>query len=305
MAPSSKNANPAPDYTVSMNRVQTQLEAQLRIVRAFMPARPAPSITIITRPTPAFSSLATQSLNPSPNTAAPSRTQSRTQANEAEENLFAAQDPNAGLGFGGPKHAGEGANAKGGTTRERERENQVLRSRLLGGRKRGIGTGDTQGKAFRRVEEQSSDEEPGRSGLGRAKKRARREEDPAADEDEDEGTSVSAPVIESEALDRDRDRDEKACDAPLSRGGGRGTGLEGRGGGGNGDEDEDEDEDGDGDGDVKDGSSTALLRDDSILGASADISGQGETKKNKKRKKKKKKKEKKNDKSKEASGEHE
>ncbi|KAI1158514.1 hypothetical protein F5B18DRAFT_84571 [Nemania serpens] len=281
MAPSSKNANPAPDYTVSMNRVQTQLEAQLRIVRAFMPARPAPSITIITRPTPAFSSLATQSLNPSPNTAAPSRTQSRTQANEAEENLFAAQDPNAGLGFGGPKHAGEGANAKGGTTRERERENQVLRSRLLGGRKRGIGTGDTQGKAFRRVEEQSSDEEPGRSGLGRAKKRARREEDPAADEDEDEGTSVSAPVIESEALDRDRDRDEKACD------------------------DEDEDEDGDGDGDVKDGSSTALLRDDSILGASADISGQGETKKNKKRKKKKKKKEKKNDKSKEASGEHE
>ncbi|KAI1201464.1 hypothetical protein F5X97DRAFT_22966 [Nemania serpens] len=295
MAPSSsKGANPAPDYTVSMNRIQTRLEAQLRIVRGFMPARPPPTTTTsstspstTTKPTPSFSSLASQPPNPNSNlnTTTASNPRSRSQPHEAEENLFAAQDPNAGLGFGsgGPRRAGE-RGEKGGTARDRE--NQVLRSRLLG-RKRGVAAaaaGDARGgTTFRQAEgEGSSDEEPGRSGLGRAKKRARR-----ADADEDEvasvSVSVSFPVIESEALDVIED--EKVRDAPLNRHGVETTGLEVRGG----DEDGDEDEGEDGDRDVKDSSGTAFLRDDSVRDVSADVLGQDKTKKNKKRKKKKKK----------------
>ena len=86
-----------------------------------------------------------------------------------------AQDPNAGLGFG--------VSSKRAAERAKERETQVLRSRLLG-RKRGAE--DASGRAQQRRREDSSDEEPGRSGLGRAKKRARREPE-SREEGEGEG----------------------------------------------------------------------------------------------------------------------
>ncbi|KAI0436350.1 hypothetical protein F4803DRAFT_233947 [Xylaria telfairii] len=161
MAPSSKGINPAPDYTETMNRVQGQLEAQLRIVRSFMPQRSvAQQSTSSAAAKPSFSALASTS-GPKPcSTTTPSRHQK-----QHTELLFAetrAQDPNAGLGFGGT--------SKRGSEREKERENQILRSRLLG-RKRGAE--NASGRTARY--EESSDEEPGRSGLGRAKKRARRE----------------------------------------------------------------------------------------------------------------------------------
>ncbi|KAI0203119.1 hypothetical protein F4808DRAFT_458335 [Astrocystis sublimbata] len=182
MAPSSKGANPAPDYTVTMNRVQTQLEAQLRIVRSFMPAaRPPsqnnpPTTTATTTTSTSFSALSANSSS--------SHKPQQTQRHDAE-NLFAettrAQDPNAGLGFGGT--------SKRSSELAKERENQILRSRLLGrNAKRGLvggGGGGASGGGMSRRRDSDSDEEPGRSGLGRAKKRARRE--PAVEEDEENG----------------------------------------------------------------------------------------------------------------------
>ncbi|KAI0518388.1 hypothetical protein F5B22DRAFT_59505 [Xylaria bambusicola] len=178
MAPSTKGTNPAPNYTVAMNQVQTQIEAQLRIVRSFMPSRAPPpnAQTATTKPTPSFSALATSTSKPSllPRQRAPK---------QDAESLFAetrAQDPNAGLGFG--------QSSKRAAEREKERENQILRSRLLG-RKRGAAP-DASGRT--RHHGESSDEEPGRSGLGRAKKRARREES------REEGEEGIGPELELE-----------------------------------------------------------------------------------------------------------
>ncbi|KAI0112231.1 hypothetical protein GGR51DRAFT_60445 [Nemania sp. FL0031] len=262
MAPPSKGTNPAPNYTVAMNRVQTQLEAQLRIVRSFMPSRP-PSLptssttTNTAKPTPSFSALASTSNPLSASKSTRIQTQHERQK-QVEESLFAetrAQDPNAGLGFGGPKRRSE---------KEREREDQILRSRLLGRRKRERGTTDASGRSLRR-DESSSDEEPGRSGLGRAKKRARREE---------VREEAPPPGIESDL--------EKIGVTPL------GDGVPG---------DEGKLEAGeDGDGDVKNEPSAALPRDDVVPSGSVDASGQNTTKRKRKKKKKK-------AKSKEAEGE--
>ncbi|RYC60129.1 hypothetical protein CHU98_g6067 [Xylaria longipes] len=189
MAPPSKGTNPAPNYTVTMNRVQTQIEAQLRIVRSFMPSRPAAPNTSTSHSTtgtkPSFSALASASASTSNPTPANFKSRQQNQKQDTES-LFTetrAQDPNAGLGFGG--------SSKRNSEREKERENQILRSRLLG-RKRGAG--DSSGRTSRR--EESSDEEPGRSGLGRAKKRARRE----VSEDR-KGEEILPPVTEPEAVE--------------------------------------------------------------------------------------------------------
>ncbi|RWA13343.1 hypothetical protein EKO27_g1766 [Xylaria grammica] len=161
MAPSSKGTNPAPNYTVAMNQVQTQIEAQLRIVRSFMPPRPPAPGPAPAKATPSFSALA--SSEPTPPASAQTRRQAQKQN---EDSLFAenrAEDPNAGR--------------------------RILRARLLG-RKRGAGDG-LDGPLRR---DESSDEEPGRSGLGRAKKRARREES------REEG-GTPQPVAEPEVLE--------------------------------------------------------------------------------------------------------
>ncbi|KAI1295795.1 hypothetical protein F5Y03DRAFT_300867 [Xylaria venustula] len=173
MAPTSKGANPAPNYTEAMNRVQTQLEARMRIVRSFMPSRP-PS-----HPTSTFSALASSK---------PSTTSAAARQTHDAESLFAetrAQDPNAGLGFG--------TSSKKQREKEKERSDQLLRSRLLG-RKRGAENGNS-ASLRRGAREESSDEEPGRSGLGRAKKRARREESP--DEEKGEGGEQRREIEQS------------------------------------------------------------------------------------------------------------
>ncbi|KAI3340293.1 hypothetical protein F4824DRAFT_452763 [Ustulina deusta] len=206
MAPSSKGANPAPDYAVAMNRVQTQIEAQLRAVRSFMPPRAPPQAaspcsSSSTRPTPSFSALASASASAStlPRPAASnSASRQRTQSQDGES-LFAetrAQDPNAGLGFGA-------SSKKRGSEQARAREDQLLRSRLLGGRKRGA-----EDRTLRRGTREggSSDEEAGRSGLGRAKKRARRAESQEKAEDDGDGDEARGreetiqPVIAPEVV---------------------------------------------------------------------------------------------------------
>ncbi|TGJ85224.1 hypothetical protein E0Z10_g3552 [Xylaria hypoxylon] len=239
MAPPSKGTNPAPNYTVAMNQVQTQIEAQLRIVRSFMPARPAAADSTTSKPTPSFSALA--SGKPTV------RRQTQKQDEEALFTETRAEDPNAGLGFG--------ASSKRTSEREKERANHILRSRLLG-RKRGVE--DASGRALRR--EESSDEEPGRSGLGRAKKRARREE---SREEEEEGTLQ--PII-----------GPKVLESELEKVGAKEDSLE-----------NDKLEEEDGDVNMRDTQGTTSLHDDSVPNGAEDAP---EQKKNKKRKKKKKKK---------------
>ncbi|KAI1418909.1 hypothetical protein F5Y12DRAFT_780642 [Xylaria sp. FL1777] len=210
MAPSSKGTNPAPNYTEAMNRVQTQIEARLRIVRSFMPSRaappqnPPPSSSVPGKPTPSFSTLASTSTSKAslPSSSSNSVPRQRAQTQD-EDNLFTetrAQDPNAGLGFGAP--------SKRASEREKERSNQMLRSRLLG-RKRGAE--DASGRTLRRGgRDESSDEEAGRSGLGRAKKRARREvsrEEEGREEEEEPGNEeITRSIVGSEALEPELER---------------------------------------------------------------------------------------------------
>ncbi|KAI1745462.1 hypothetical protein F4680DRAFT_442936 [Xylaria scruposa] len=265
MAPTSKGTNPAPNYTVTMNRVQTQIEAQLRVVRSFMPSRaPTQQSASTSSAKPSFSALASTS-NSDPTPSFQSRQQIQKQDSESLFTETRAQDPNAGLGFGG--------SSKRNSEKEKERENQILRSRLLG-RKRGAE--NASGRTSRR--EESSDEEPGRSGLGRAKKRARRE---VSKEEEEEkgreeilspGAELEAPESTSsvEKVGPSQSKDDDLKNAKPE-------------------------EEEDGDVHMRDGRET-ILGDDPV--PNNDAEGTSEQKKSKKRKKKRKK-----NKSKEAEGE--
>ncbi|KAI1139492.1 hypothetical protein F5Y05DRAFT_324553 [Hypoxylon sp. FL0543] len=176
-SPSSKstaNANPAPDFTVNMNRIQTQFEAHLKAVRSFLPPRShlnnnsANSNSNAT--SRSFSALST-SANPTDPKAqdatSAATAAARRAAQEAEFAEERALDPNAGLG-----HVRAPAGNKNGNDAARDPETAKLRGRLLGKRGSLGPNGDGQQKWVRKDE--SSDEEPGRSGLGRAKKNGKR-----------------------------------------------------------------------------------------------------------------------------------
>ncbi|KAI1649616.1 uncharacterized protein F4817DRAFT_330910 [Daldinia loculata] len=157
--------NPAPDFTVTMNRIQTQLEARMKAARAFLPSRSDLNNASSSSGSGSFSALGGSSSSSNP------QTQSRDAAarRAAEEAEFAEErglDPNAGIGL--TRSPATGNENNGGTDRDTAR----LRGRLLGKRGRnGAGT-DGQQKWVRK--EDSSDEEAGRSGLGRAKKNGKR-----------------------------------------------------------------------------------------------------------------------------------
>ncbi|KAI0804942.1 hypothetical protein GGR55DRAFT_308090 [Xylaria sp. FL0064] len=284
MAPSSKGVNPAPNYTVDMNRVQTQLEARLRIVRSFMPSRAPPQNTCssssssnATKPTASFSALASTSTSKAPPTS--NSNSSARQRHDAEESLFTetrAQDPNAGLGFGAP--------SKRSSERQKERSDQILRSRLLG-RKRGIENNKKDASGRRRqVESSDDDEEPGRSGLGRAKKRVRREESPVDEQEtqpgangEERGCEMSHSVAGS-----------KLSEPELEKNGARADSLR--------NDESGEKNKGNGQVEMRDDvQNIASPREDSVPGGVGDASEQQRKKRRKKKKKK--------DKSKEAKAE--
>ncbi|KAI0016646.1 hypothetical protein F4780DRAFT_670184 [Xylariomycetidae sp. FL0641] len=178
-----KGTNPAPDYGVHMNRIQAQLEARLRTARSFLPSsKPTTS-------SGAFSALTSPS---APQSEADPGT--RRCDDDEEEAQFAAElrgaDPHAGLGFAAKKAPGA---AGGGEASARDR---ALRGKLLGKRR---GREQDGAARRRRQEPESSDEEPGRSGLGRAKKRARREE--RDDGDGGEGTTGGRGVLEEDEVE--------------------------------------------------------------------------------------------------------
>ncbi|KAI0407108.1 hypothetical protein F4802DRAFT_68739 [Xylaria palmicola] len=258
MAPPTKGANPAPDYAVAMNRVQTQLEAQLRVVRSFMPPRPPATHAAAAPAKPTTSSSSSFSALASSSTRTPASSSSSSAQAQArhrdEDSLFAetrAQDPNAGLSFSTPGRP-RGDEAK-------ERENQLLRARLLGrGRKRGAA--DASGRrAGREAGSSSSDDEPGRSGLGRAKKRARR--------DESAGRGGALPPVAPECAP-ERAGITPSKDKEL----GNDKAVEGENGGV----------------DIGDNQDTALPRDELARNGLAGAPEQQENKKRKKKKKKKK-----------------
>ncbi|OTA54942.1 hypothetical protein K449DRAFT_191971 [Hypoxylon sp. EC38] len=199
------NANPAPDFTVNMNRIQTQFEAHLKAVRAFLPSRsdlnntssssganPNPNPNPTSSSTgKSFSALSTSANSTVPQSRdAPSATAARRAAQEAEFAEEQALDPNAGLGH---VRAPGGSNKNGNDGGGKDPETARLRGRLLGKRGRVAGA-DVDGQQKRVRKDESSDEEPGRSGLGRAKrieKRSRAEmEDDGDGAKQDDGVPV-------------------------------------------------------------------------------------------------------------------
>ncbi|KAI0843276.1 hypothetical protein F5Y06DRAFT_254481 [Hypoxylon sp. FL0890] len=207
MAPTSKstssssskgtaNTNPAPDFTVNMNRIQTQFEAHLKAVRSFLPSRPDFNKNSA-NPNPNSTGQSFSALSTSANPSAPespgaiSAAAARRAAQEAEFAEERALDPNAGLG-----HVRAPAGNKNGNDVGKDPETARLRGRLLGKRGRTGPDGDGQQKWVRKDE--SSDEEQGRSGLGRAKKNGKRSRtemgaDDGAKQDSDVRIEVDAP----------------------------------------------------------------------------------------------------------------
>ncbi|KAI2473410.1 hypothetical protein F4781DRAFT_427424 [Annulohypoxylon bovei var. microspora] len=182
---SSKGTNPAPDFTVNMNRIQTQLEARMK---AFLLARPDlnHSASNPASTTGSFSVLRSQ-----PTFQSQSQSQAaaaaRRAAAEAEFAEDRGTDPNAGIGL---------VRASAGNSEDRDTAR--LRGRLLGRRGK---NGEGPERRWVRKEE-SSDEEAGRSGLGRAKgngrgKRSRAEmEDRDRVEEEAVSPEIKAPAVE-------------------------------------------------------------------------------------------------------------
>ncbi|KAI1479482.1 hypothetical protein F4774DRAFT_382156 [Daldinia eschscholtzii] len=181
MAPTSKptstsaskdtpTGNPAPDFTVTMNRIQTQLEARMKAARAFLPSRSdLHNNTSVSSSTGSFSSLSGSSSNPQSQSRDASAIAARRAAEEAEFAEERGLDPNAGIGL---VRASAGANKDEKNASGTDRDTARLRGRLLGKRGRNGADKDSQQKWARK--EDSSDEEAGRSGLGRAKRNGKR-----------------------------------------------------------------------------------------------------------------------------------
>ncbi|KAI1388312.1 uncharacterized protein F4822DRAFT_241875 [Hypoxylon trugodes] len=187
-----KGVNPAPDFTLAMNRIQTQFEARTKLLRNALP-KPRPDSQIQTNSSSTTKSFSALSANTPSSTTQPQSRSSSTTAEahrRAQEAEFAEDrnlDPNAGLGLFPRVSAAESG---------RNGETAKLRRRLLG--KRGRAGDDTGQYKRARKEESSEDEEAGRSGLGRAKrntngrKRARAEVSNRDEEQKGDDNSVKS-----------------------------------------------------------------------------------------------------------------
>ncbi|KAI0381495.1 hypothetical protein F5Y04DRAFT_62495 [Hypomontagnella monticulosa] len=213
---SSKGAptgNPAPDFTMNMNRIQTQLEARLKAARSFLPSRSELKANSSASASVggSFSALSGSSNPPgalpqSQDTNALAA--ARRQAEEAEFAEDRGLDPNAGIGSA-PIRSSTGNGGANGNGREQDRDTSRLRGRLLG--KRGRVDADGQKKWVRK--EDSSDEEAGRSGLGRAKrvgKRSRAEMEEG--ERQDGGDRVRSDAPPTSDMPKEEDADGRVDD---------------------------------------------------------------------------------------------
>ncbi|KAI2620247.1 hypothetical protein GGS26DRAFT_571664 [Hypomontagnella submonticulosa] len=215
---SSKSAptgNPAPDFTVNMNRIQTQLEARLKAARSFLPSRSDLINTSSSSGSGSFSALSGSSNPSSARDAA-----ARRQAEEAEFAEERGLDPNAGIGSGPARSGGKGGENENGS-KGQDRETSRLRGRLLGKRGRG-GAADSEGQKKWVRREDSSDEEAGRSGLGRAKrvgKRSRAEMEGGDGERQDGGDRIQPDAPPMFEVPNKTDSDERVDCRDDSQGG--------------------------------------------------------------------------------------
>jgi hypothetical protein len=165
MTPQNPSAQQAPNLAVS-NRIALLLSQRLSAAQSLGAPKPSTSETPVPVSAP-FSSLGARAPNTNGNNKTgkgnanppPTTTTSKTQRYEDEDDLRSAGDPNAGIGMdpGAPK-TGDAA---------KKEEALALRRKLLGKRRR-EDDGPARGRA--RAEE-SSDEEMGRSALGKKKAR--------------------------------------------------------------------------------------------------------------------------------------
>ncbi|KAI2611546.1 uncharacterized protein GGS25DRAFT_200844 [Hypoxylon fragiforme] len=156
------NANPAPDFSVQMNRIQMRLDKGSRA--PFLSRSGLHSANASPGPGPrnnkSFSSLNTAGATQAPTTTTTTPSRSRNPIEEEEAGL----DLHVGIGIVRASKSSSAAEASG----KQDRDTARLRGRLLGKRGRG-GAADGAGQKWVRRED-SSDEEAGRGGLGRAKR---------------------------------------------------------------------------------------------------------------------------------------
>ncbi|KAI8963368.1 hypothetical protein F5Y11DRAFT_150106 [Daldinia sp. FL1419] len=179
--------NPAPDFNVNMNRIQMQLEARMKAARAFLPSRSDLNNPSASSSGGSFSALSSNSGSSNPYTQSKEAAAAAAARRAAEEAEFAEErglDPNVGIGLN-RSSAAKDENVSGA-----DRETARLRGRLLGKKGRdGTGTND-QNKWVRK--EDSSDEEAGRSGLGRAKRNSGKRTRAEMETQEESGDPVSS-----------------------------------------------------------------------------------------------------------------
>ncbi|KAL5083265.1 hypothetical protein Trisim1_001831 [Trichoderma cf. simile WF8] len=140
---------------------------------------------------------------PSYSSSSQSTTQTRRHKVNADdiEQLFSGPRPNEGVGYVPDRKAAAAGDAAA-------REDRMLRGRLLG-----KGKGQTGGKKFAIVDE--SDEEPGRSGLGKRKRPRREVEEEAQEDGEGDGHKVVEELGKDEIGDEETGHVEDA--APASQ----------------------------------------------------------------------------------------
>ncbi|RYP05002.1 hypothetical protein DL765_009984 [Monosporascus sp. GIB2] len=165
--------NPTPDFAATMNKIQLLWDARSRVATASLHSSSSSRTNTNNTTTPKTSGGAFSSLTSATSSSA---TQGADQAAlrrrrlEEEEAAFAeerALDPNAGIGARSSTKSDANAVA-------RDREDRMLRGRLLGKRGRAAdgSSGPARGAAEKYArDDDGDDEEPGRSGLGRVKKR--------------------------------------------------------------------------------------------------------------------------------------
>ncbi|KAK8107124.1 uncharacterized protein PG998_009137 [Apiospora kogelbergensis] len=195
-----KGANPAPDYTSMFNSIELLQSARTRKALASSSATLSQRRAAQQQP-PTTNPAITNGGKSSKSAARTAALLAQAKAEEADLDRLAMDDDNAGVGLhGGPKTAEQLA---------RLREDRKLASRLLGKKRR---ADEAKGQRMR-GEDPSSDDEPGRSGVGRAKKKARRDVIVAVADDKAQVKQASSP----EDVDTDmKDGDEGEATASAA-----------------------------------------------------------------------------------------
>ncbi|RYP29249.1 hypothetical protein DL767_006848 [Monosporascus sp. MG133] len=217
--------NPAPNFAATMNKIQLLWDTRSRVATASLHYSSSDT-NANNATTPKTSGGAFSSLTSTASTSATQgddRAALRRRRLEEEEAAFAeerALDPNAGIGTHSSTNSSANAVARG-------REDRMLRGRLLGKRGRAADgpSGPARGAAEKYArDDDDGDEEPGRSGLGRAKKRrvhrvTEAEAEVGRNENENENGKVHMKANVGGAVEEgmpDAAGDEKAEEATVA-----------------------------------------------------------------------------------------